>query len=399
MKRKILLTGATGFVGSNLLAALLDKGFEVICLIRTRRGEGPGSRLFRSLEGCFSGKRQVRHALSQVTVMQGDITKENLGVEPSDYRMLTKQISSVFHCAASTEFHPLPSRELWGCNVQGMENIIRLALEGSSIKDFHYISTAYVAGTRDGVIFEDELDTGQKFNNEYEESKFMAETILNRYRKDSDVKITIYRPSIIVGHSCTGKTTLFNGMYLFLRLLYLLKKRYQTGSSAGKTVIPLRVVGGPQTTKNFVPIDYVIRMVMKIFVDPHAWGKTYHLINTTPPTLDHIKVVMEEILAVEGIQFVNREAFDLSQTSRMEQWFARETASYSSYMLKEPIFDDRLAGKLRSEEWGSTTVLLDREALVRLFAYAIDSHWGKRVNGQFDAMQMERTVSARAHND
>ncbi len=396
MKKKILLTGATGFVGSNLLALLLEKGFEVACLLRQKNGLESYQRLYQVLSNGFTCQRQLEHILSQVQIVQGDITQERLGLKTGTYRTLQKEVNTIFHCAALTDFHSSLSQEQLKCNVQGIENMIRFALKGSAVDGFHYISTAYVAGDRTGVIYEGELDKGQGFNNGYEQSKFIAEKILHEYRERTDLKITIYRPSIIVGHSQTGKTTLFNGMYLFLRLLYLLKKRFHTTGIHGKTLIPLRVVGKPHTTKNFVHIDYVIRLIMKIFLNASAQGKTYHLINATPPTLYVIKEVMEEILAIKGIQFVNQEAFTLTPPTRTEQLFAKETESYRTYMFNEPLFDDRMAQELRADDSSLTCTLHDRAALANLFTYAISSSWGRRENRECDVWSADRNSCVHA---
>ena len=380
MRGKILLTGATGFVGSYLLARLLEEGFEVFCLLRKKNGLDPYNRLCCALESCLEEQGQLKSVLSQVHIVHGDVTEERLGLGTRTYRTLTSGIRAVFHCAALTDFSPELSREQWMCNVQGVENLLRFTLEASADDGFHYLSTAYVAGDRDGVIYEDELDKGQGFNNGYEHSKFMAEKILQNHSMQTDLKITIYRPSIIVGHSQTGESKLFNGIYHFLRVLYLIKKRYGQDCKVGKTLIPLRVLGKPMVTKSFVPIDYVAGLIMKIFLNPSIHGKTYHLINANPPTLYHIKKVMEEVLEITGVQFADREAFTLVPPTRLEQLFTRETERYRPYLLREPLFNDKHTQGVRADNDSLRGPYLDQTALALLFKYAINSHWGKWEN-------------------
>lgn len=396
MNKKILLTGATGFVGSYLLTMLLEKGFEVVCLLRQKNGLEPYQRLYQVLNNGFTYQRQLEHILSQVQIVQGDITQERLGLEIGTYRTLQKEINAIFHCAASTNFTPALSREQWRCNVQGIENLVCFALEKSKVDDFHYISTAYVAGDRRGVIYEDELDRGQGFNNGYEQSKFLAEKVLHKYRKQSGLKITIYRPSIIVGHSQTGKTALFNGMYLFLRFLYLLKKRYRKTWSQGKILIPLRILGEPNVTKNFIPVDYVTRLIIKIFMNADAQGKTYHLVNANPPRLFLIKEVMEEVLGIRGIQFVDQKAFQLNPPNRIEKLFAKETGSYTAYLLKEPLFNDRNVQGILADDDILKYPLLDREALANLFNYAINSNWGRKESRELAFLSVDVNSCAQA---
>ena len=81
----------------------------------------------------------------------------------------------------------------------------------------NYVSTAYVAGDRTGVVYEHELDLGQGFKNHYESTKFQAEvwvrSLIDR------IPTTIFRPAIVVGDSRTGETQKFDGPYYVLRFI------------------------------------------------------------------------------------------------------------------------------------------------------------------------------------
>src|SRR5690606_24536182 len=68
----------------------------------------------------------------------------------------------------------------------------------------HYVSTCYVAGTREGMIFENELDRGQGFKNHYESTKYAAEVLVERSKGELDTRIL--RPAIVIGDSKTGAT-------------------------------------------------------------------------------------------------------------------------------------------------------------------------------------------------
>jgi hypothetical protein len=133
-------------------------------------------------------------------------------------------------------------------------------------------------------------------------------------------------------------------------------------------------------TKSFVPIDYVAGLIMKIFLNPGIHGKTYHLINANPPTLYHIKKVMEEVLEITGVQFADREAFTLVPPTRLEQLFTRETERYRPYLFREPLFNDKHTQEVRADNDSLRGPYLDQTALALLFKYAINSHWGKWEN-------------------
>ena len=90
-------------------------------------------------------------------------------------------------------------------------------MAATSLERLAYISTAYVAGDRHGVVYEHELALGQGFKNHYESTKFQAEVwVRERMHR---VPTTILRPAIVVGDSQTGETEKFDGPYYLLRTI------------------------------------------------------------------------------------------------------------------------------------------------------------------------------------
>src|SRR5207247_6389267 len=99
-------------------------------------------------------------------------------------------------------------------NVDGTRHVLDFAERCPSLQRFHYVSTCYVSGRHHGVFGEDDLDVGQRFNNFYEETKFLAEV---EVRRRSGLPVTIYRPSVVVGDSRTGETQKFDGPYFVIQ--------------------------------------------------------------------------------------------------------------------------------------------------------------------------------------
>ena len=97
--------------------------------------------------------------------------------------------------------------------------MLELCAACERLERLNYVSTAYVAGVRKGVVYEHELALGQAFKNHYESTKFQAEVWV-RDAMD-DVPTTIYRPAIVVGDSRTGETQKFDGPYYMLRVISL----------------------------------------------------------------------------------------------------------------------------------------------------------------------------------
>ena len=121
---------------------------------------------------------------------------------------------------------------------------------------FAYVSTAYVAGTHEGVFNEDDLNVGQDFRNPYERSKFEAEQLVRGY--SDRLPIQVFRPSIIVGEHSSGWTMSFNVLYSPLKAF----------SRGALPAIPAKR-GAPV---DVVPVDYVADAVFEVANRPATPG-------------------------------------------------------------------------------------------------------------------------------
>jgi thioester reductase-like protein len=380
MKRAILVTGATGFLGSHLVPELVKNDFKVLCLLRPRKGKPTIDRLRESLKIACNEPGEVDDVASQIDIIEGDIGLENFGLNEKEHSALRDAAEYIFHCAAQTSFSSDVETEQWKINVEGTEKLVRFACMGKLFKGFHYISTAYVAGDRDGIVREDELDEGQGFYNGYEKSKCAAEKMLRGYCQKNGLNLTVYRPSIIVGDSNSGRTTLFNGVFLLLRFLHTAKKSFQNSQKQGKVVIPIRGVANPEATKNYVHIDYVIKMIMTILMRPESHGKTYHITHDNPPPIGLIKEVIEDLLGITGMQYFDEKTFQQIQPNELESLLNEQIKTYTPYLLREPSFDKSTIKTALSHNEIPQCPPMDRKALEKLFSYAIKSQWGKRKN-------------------
>ena len=192
----VLLTGATGFVGMELLHRFLS------------RGERHVYALARASDDTAAAARLPDHP--RLTAVAGDIERPGLGLAPETARRVTSEVTTVMHCAASVTFD-LPLPESRRVNVDGTRNVLELAEGCDRLERLTYVSTAYVAGEPPGVFGEDDLDVGQRFRNSYERSKFEAEVMLRE--RGAQLPLQVLRPSIVVGDSHTGRTASFNVLY------------------------------------------------------------------------------------------------------------------------------------------------------------------------------------------
>ncbi|WP_426094740.1 AMP-binding protein [Flavobacterium sp. DSR2-3-3] len=199
--KTVLLTGATGFLGSSVLRDLILEEAEVFCLVKSENLYKAKQKLKDTLDYYFPGEMLAEKVSD--TIILGDLSKKHLDLE--DYTYLTNHIDVVIHCGANVNLVK-SCEELNDTNVFGTQQIISFAKEGKP-KTLHYISTLAVSGytTTSGQDFsEHHFDIDQKFLSGYEKSKFQAEKMV-RTAFDQGLKGKVYRVGHIGAHSVTGK--------------------------------------------------------------------------------------------------------------------------------------------------------------------------------------------------
>jgi thioester reductase-like protein len=161
-------------------------------------------------------------------------------------------------------------------NVGGTGNVLDLCLAAEGLERLSYVSTAYVAGTRRGIVYEHELVMGQGFKNHYESTKFQAEVWVRQLMEK--VPTTIIRPAIVVGDSETGETEKFDGPYYILRAVSRAKRLNQ----------PVMQFGRARSAFNVVPVDYVVDAMAAVSSDAATLGETLHLVDPDPLTANEL---------------------------------------------------------------------------------------------------------------
>jgi thioester reductase-like protein len=148
----VLLTGATGFVGREILSRFLERDDRhVFALVRAENDAEAADRL---------------PAHERLSAVAGDIERQDLGLAGGSSERLRREVTTVLHCAASVSFD-MPLEESRSVNVEGTRRMLDFARSCTRLERFSYVSTAYVAGEPGGLFREDELAVGQSFRNPY----------------------------------------------------------------------------------------------------------------------------------------------------------------------------------------------------------------------------------------
>jgi long-chain acyl-CoA synthetase len=245
----VLITGATGFLGMELMARLLEDGDRrVWALVRASSQAEADARVSATLASLVPDPETVA---GRVIPVAGDLTREGLGIEPRMRDELAEAVEEVIHSAASVSFS-LPLDEARAVNVEGTRHVLELAMlaatRGARLRRFAHVSTAYVAGTHRGPFGEDDFARGQGFNNTYERSKWDAERLVRRHA--GLLPVQVFRPSIVVGDDRTGWTSSFNVIYSPLRA-------YARGALPA---VPAR----RSAPVDVVPVSYVSRAILAL---------------------------------------------------------------------------------------------------------------------------------------
>src|SRR5439155_25473021 len=157
-------------------------------------------------------------------VFESDISLPGLGLNESAKRQILSLAGEIWHCAASLSFEQENREEIFRMNVDGTRNVLELVKQ-TPTRRLQHVSTAYIAGNRPDIALETEINVGQTFKNAYEESKCQAELLIVDEQRKGTIAASIYRPSIVIGDSRSGRATHFHGVYAFIRGLWAVLER------------------------------------------------------------------------------------------------------------------------------------------------------------------------------
>ena len=317
----VLVTGATGFLGRFQALAWLERmaesGGKVICIARgVDAGEARGR-----IESAFDTDPDLTkrfHALAAdfLEVLSGDIGLPQLGLDDETWTRLAASVDLIVHPAAHVN-HVLPYAQLFGANVAGTAELIRLAIT-TQLKRVHYVSTLGVSALSDRLVDEDsdirrsipacQLD--DSYANGYGVSKWASEVLLREVHDLCRLPVSVFRPGMILAHSrYRGQ---INVPDMFTRLLFSLAA---TGVAPWSFYAPDASNGRPRARYDGLSVDFLADSITAIGARS---SEGFHTYNLSSPHDDGISLdTIVDWLVDAGCEIERIERYD-SWLSRFE---------------------------------------------------------------------------------
>ncbi|MFS4468757.1 SDR family oxidoreductase [Maribacter sp. 2210JD10-5] len=325
----ILLTGATGTLGSQVLFSLLEDKFSRIeklyLPVREKKSLMPKERIFKMLESEHVPKfiknnlQEIRHKI--VVVPAKDI------LNPECF-LGGNRITHFIHSAGFVNLSTLPEAkdEIYKENLDFTKSIFKAYTY--YIDKFIYISTAFSAGNLSGILPNDYLkDNHTAHRNHYEASKYASEQFLTEAGKEANIPVQILRPSVL-GGNIMDHPSFFISKYM---VFYLFAKFFYRSSSKDS----VRITAHNDSGLNIIPTDYAAKVITNVF------DTDIEQLNIVHHTTTHIAKGIQKIL--DTVDFQN---FSLTQNiidtatgfeSKLEQFYYNTIGIHlTPYLTSKP---------------------------------------------------------------
>lgn len=283
----VVITGSTGMLGSNLVAHyLLNTSHNLVLLMRKKRNDD----LHTRVDEIFKFWGLAKALMTRVRIADVNIQMPYLGAQQLSETIPSSETIYFIHALAPLR-HDLTQEQARQDILNTTQEALRLATSFKNLKRFSFVSTMEVFGASTGVFYEKPIEKEPRFFNNYEYGKFHAEQLLMNEMKKG-VPITIFRPSMIVGHSKTGQITKFFSFYLALEK-FILKPDF--------AIMP------PAPAIVTVPVDWASLAIQLLTEAEFGLGEIYNLSQGQDDTTDMsgMRAIVDHMTKRENVQTIN----------------------------------------------------------------------------------------------
>ncbi|XP_046975716.1 fatty acyl-CoA reductase wat-like, partial [Vanessa cardui] len=157
----VFITGGSGFVGKHMIEKMFRSTNvrKIYMLLRAKKGKAVQDRLKIVLDDPLFEEllKEQPNFVDKLVVVEGDSSKDNLGIDEKNWARLTDEVNIIFHAAASLNFRESLKMATF-TNLKGTREVIKLAKACKHLKSFVHVSTAYSHATKDRIRGEVEED-------------------------------------------------------------------------------------------------------------------------------------------------------------------------------------------------------------------------------------------------
>lgn len=380
--KTFLLTGATGFLGSHIMAGLLIKGKNVVIVGRSAGSESLKDRIKKLLH--WFGIEELEDLLE---FYEADFQKIRMGLTNDGYESLCSRNLTIIHCASDTSFAEKNRERVMKSNIESLAEILNFALK-SRTSFFHFISSAYAAGT-DTMECPEAPVNSVHFTNVYEESKAGAENIVSERCMKGKIPYTIIRPSIVYGDSITGRSLKFNALYFPVRSMQQIRDIYLNDiknnngiksarcgiyiNNEGALYIPVRIFIPNKGSINLIPVNYFTETVLSILDNPIS-ETFYHITNNNSVTMATLADYTERFLNITGVEIVIGTSGNAEMRNSPEELLDHFIRPYLPYISDKRVFSRNNTIRATGD---ALPPVLSFEIFQRCMNFAVSVDWGR----------------------
>ncbi|MEU3183885.1 SDR family oxidoreductase [Streptomyces sp. NPDC006923] len=281
----VLLTGATGFLGSRLLISLLTTRNRDVTVLGRGAPSALRSRVLAALD-CVAPPEGINaRARARLRCVSGDISRPWLGLAPAVYGRLAEEADAIWHCAGDIALTGERER-LFRVNVRGTQHLLQLAEATRPSCRLVHMSTVAVAGARRaGRIAEDDLIDRHGFETHYDESKYQGESLVREWARRLDRPAVVLRPSVVASDARLPGAAPGHPLRVLGEMIDAVARGGAPGVPAlgrGGETLRLRLRVPADATFNIVQDGYATEAMLRVGHDAGHSGsgvRTFHIVN------------------------------------------------------------------------------------------------------------------------